>query len=108
MGVHGGLLARPPGDQARCHGAGSPVVTAVSYTHLDVYKRQGLRRWDGRSEQVPAAGHAVLFERSIAAVIPDDLDPRLSLMVMDVCGAPALVSRVVGEYACLLYTSRCV
>jgi L-erythro-3,5-diaminohexanoate dehydrogenase len=41
----------------------------------------------------------VLFGRSIAAVIPDDLDPRLSLMVMDVCGAPALVARVVRRYA---------
>jgi hypothetical protein len=49
------------------------------------------------SEQVPAEGHAILFERSIAAVLPDDLDPRLALMVMDVCGAPALVARVVGE-----------
>jgi L-erythro-3,5-diaminohexanoate dehydrogenase len=47
---------------------------------------------------VPAAGTAVLFGRSIAARVPDDLEPELALMVMDVCGAPALVSRVVGEY----------
>jgi L-erythro-3,5-diaminohexanoate dehydrogenase len=32
-------------------------------------------------------------------VLPDDLDPELALMVMDVCGAPALVARLVGEYA---------
>jgi L-erythro-3,5-diaminohexanoate dehydrogenase len=38
-----------------------------------------------------------LFGRSIAAVLPDDLDPELALMVMDVCGAPALVSRLVHE-----------
>ena len=44
------------------------------------------------------AGHAVLFGRSIAARLPDDLAPDLALMVMDVCGAPALVARVVGEY----------
>jgi L-erythro-3,5-diaminohexanoate dehydrogenase len=40
----------------------------------------------------------VLFGRSIAAIIPDDLDPALSLAVMDVCGAPALTQRVVNEY----------
>jgi len=51
------------------------------------------------SEQVPAAGHAILFARSIAAVLPDDLDPELSLAVLDVCGAPALTARVVGRYA---------
>ena len=48
---------------------------------------------------MPCDGYAVLFGRSIAAVIPDDLDPALSLSVMDVCGAPALTARVVGEYA---------
>ena len=32
--------------------------------------------WDGRGEQVPAEGHAILFARSIAAVLPDDLPPR--------------------------------
>src|SRR6478609_7085286 len=53
---------------------------------------------DGHTEQVPCDGYAVLFGRSIAAVIPDDLDPALSLSVMDVCGAPALTARVVGEY----------
>ena len=40
----------------------------------------------------------MLFGRSIAARLPDDLSPDLALMVMDVCGAPALVARVVGEY----------
>jgi len=40
----------------------------------------------------------VLFGRSIAARLPDDLSADLALMVMDVCGAPALVTRVVGEY----------
>ena len=49
--------------------------------------------WDGRSEQVPADGYAILFGRCIAARLPDDLDPELALMVMDVCGAPALTAR---------------
>jgi L-erythro-3,5-diaminohexanoate dehydrogenase len=58
----------------------------------------GLSRWDGLSEQVPCDGYAVLFGRSIAAVIPDDLPAELSLSVMDVCGAPALTARVVADY----------
>ena len=47
---------------------------------------------------MPCDGYAVLFGRSIAAVLPDDLPAELSLSVMDVCGAPALTARVVGEY----------
>ena len=77
---------------------GDHVATLVSLSLTPLAITDGLARWDGRAEQVPAAGHAILFGRSIAAVLPGDLDPRLSLMVMDVCGAPALVSRVVGEY----------
>lgn len=77
---------------------GDRVATLVSLSLTPLTVTDGLQRWDGLSEQVPATGYAVLFGRSIAAVLPDDLDPRLSLMVMDVCGAPALVARVVGEY----------
>ena len=47
---------------------------------------------------MPADGYAILFGRSIAAVLPDDLPHDLALAVMDVCGAPALTARVVGEY----------
>jgi L-erythro-3,5-diaminohexanoate dehydrogenase len=74
---------------------GDRVATLVSLSLTPLRVTDGLARWDGHSEQVPAEGDAILFGRSIAAVIPDDLDPRLSLMVMDVCGAPALVARVV-------------
>jgi len=47
---------------------------------------------------VPCDGHAILFGRSIAAVLPDDLDPEFALAVLDVCGAPALTDRVVRGY----------
>ncbi|MCF6377717.1 L-erythro-3,5-diaminohexanoate dehydrogenase [Nocardioides KLBMP 9356] len=77
---------------------GDKVATLVSLTLTPLVIEDGLAAWDGRSEQVPCDGYAVLFGRSIAAVIPDDLDPALSLSVMDVCGAPALTARVVGEY----------
>ncbi len=57
-----------------------------------------LVRWDGKSEQVPCDGYAILFGRSIAAHLPDDLPRQLALAVMDVCGAPALTARVVRQY----------
>jgi len=78
---------------------GDRVATLVSLTLTPLVIEDGLRRWDGRGEQVPCDGYAVLFGRSIAAVIPGDLDPDLSLSVMDVCGAPALTARVVEQYA---------
>lgn len=78
---------------------GDQVATLVSLSLTPLLLTDDLARWDGRSERVPATGHAILFGRSIAAVLPGDLTPELSLMVMDVCGAPALVARVVREYA---------
>ncbi|MFZ5869702.1 MAG: L-erythro-3,5-diaminohexanoate dehydrogenase [Actinomycetota bacterium] len=77
---------------------GDRVATLVSLSLTPLRITDGLRRWDGAGEQVPAQGTAILFARSIAAVLPDDLDPALSLMVMDVCGAPALVRRVVDQH----------
>jgi L-erythro-3,5-diaminohexanoate dehydrogenase len=78
---------------------GDHVATLVSLSLTPLQITDGLARWDGLGERVPAAGHAILFGRSIAAVLPTDLDPELALMVMDVCGAPALVARLVREYA---------
>ncbi|HEY2947683.1 MAG TPA: zinc-binding alcohol dehydrogenase [Micromonosporaceae bacterium] len=78
---------------------GDRVATLVSLTLTPLAITDGLARWDGHGEQVPCAGHAILFARSIAAVLPGDLDPELSLAVLDVCGAPALTARVVERYA---------
>ncbi len=78
--------------------AGQRVATLVSLTLTPLVITDGLERWDGRSEQVPCDGHAVLFGRSIAAVLPDDLPDELALAVMDVCGAPALTTRVTRKY----------
>jgi L-erythro-3,5-diaminohexanoate dehydrogenase len=77
---------------------GDRVATLVSLSLTPLMITDGLLDWDGRGERVPARGHAVLFGRSIAARLPEDLDPELALMVMDVCGAPALVARVVRQY----------
>jgi len=77
---------------------GDRVATLVSLTLTPLVVEDDLARWDGLGEQVPCDGYAVLFGRSIAAVLPDDLPAELSLAVMDVCGAPALTARVVDRY----------
>jgi L-erythro-3,5-diaminohexanoate dehydrogenase len=77
---------------------GDRVATLVSLTLTPLAIADGLAGWDGRSEQVPCDGHAILFARSVAAVLPDDLPAELALAVLDVCGAPALTDRVVRGY----------
>jgi L-erythro-3,5-diaminohexanoate dehydrogenase len=74
---------------------GQRIATLVSLTLTPLAIHDSLRRWDALSEQVPCEGHAILFARSIAAVLPADLPVPLSLAVMDVCGAPALTRRTV-------------
>ncbi|WP_326917945.1 L-erythro-3,5-diaminohexanoate dehydrogenase [Actinophytocola sp.] len=77
---------------------GDRVASLISLTLTPLRIDDGLRAWDGATEQVPCRGTAVLFGRSIAAVLPDDLPDALSLAVLDVCGAPALTDRVVREH----------
>jgi L-erythro-3,5-diaminohexanoate dehydrogenase len=86
---HASPLAVKPGDR---------VATLVSLTLTPLSITDGLNRWDGMSEQVPAEGTAILFGRSVAGVLPADLPPELALAVYDVCGAPALTDRVVRAY----------
>src|SRR3954452_10391919 len=74
---------------------GDRVATLVSLTLTPLRLTDGLARWDGRSEQILAEGTAVLFARSIAAVLPADLPTEVVLAVLDVCGAPAATERVV-------------
>lgn len=76
---------------------GDRIATLVSLTLTPLVIEDGLSRWDARSEQVPTQGYAVLFGRSIAARLPDDLPAEVALAVLDVCGAPALVRRVLAD-----------
>jgi L-erythro-3,5-diaminohexanoate dehydrogenase len=77
---------------------GDHVTTLVSLTLTPLLIQDALRDWDGRSEQVPCDGHAILFDRTIVAKVPEDLPGALAMMVMDVAGAPALTARVVERY----------
>jgi L-erythro-3,5-diaminohexanoate dehydrogenase len=83
----GSPLGLQPGDK---------IATLVSLSLTPLVITDGLAGWDGRSEQVPCEGYAILFGRSIAARLPADLSAELALAVMDVCGAPALTHRVVA------------
>ncbi len=77
---------------------GDQIATLVSLTLTPLHLTDNLAGWDGTSEQVPCEGYAILFGRSIAARLPDDLPTSLALACMDVCGAPALTARVVSQY----------
>jgi L-erythro-3,5-diaminohexanoate dehydrogenase len=79
--------------------AGDRVATLVSLGLTPLVIEDGLTSWNGLCEQVPCAGYAVLFARSIAATLPEDLPNDLALAVLDVCGAPALTARIVTEHA---------
>ncbi|MDP3969447.1 MAG: zinc-binding dehydrogenase [Nocardioides sp.] len=78
---------------------GDRVATLVSLTLTPLVVEDDLRAWDGTSEQVPCDGYAILFGRTVAARLPDDLPEDLALAVLDVCGAPALTARVVAQHA---------
>jgi L-erythro-3,5-diaminohexanoate dehydrogenase len=72
---------------------GDRIATLVSLTltplHLD-----DVSAWDGRSEQVPVTGRAILFETAAYARLPEDLPDPVCLAVLDVAGAPAQVRRL--------------
>ena len=95
-GMLTGTVAEVGPDSPLGLAAGDKIATLVSLSLTPLVITDGLARWDGKSEQVPCEGHAILFGRSIAAKLPDDLSAELALSVMDVCGAPALTHRVVA------------
>ncbi len=76
---------------------GDTVATLVSLTLTPLAITDDLVGWDGRSEQIPCDGHAILFPRTSVVRLPDDLPEPTFLSLVDVCGAPALTARVIEE-----------
>jgi L-erythro-3,5-diaminohexanoate dehydrogenase len=94
----GGMLigtVREVGPDATGLRPGDRIATLVSLT-LTPLALEDISAWDGTTEQVPARGHAILFESSPSVVLPEDLPPELCLAVLDVAGAPAWVRRLAG------------
>lgn len=71
---------------------GQRIATLVSLT-LTPLQLQEITHIDLDTGQLQVKGHAILFPSGIYAILPDDLDDKLSLALFDVCGAPALVAR---------------
>ena len=81
---------------------GDRIATLVSLT-LTPLAIEDLSGWDGTSEQAQARGHAILFETSPFARLPEDLSDGLALALFDVAGAPAQVARLApGRRAALV------
>ena len=74
--------------------AGDRVATLVSLT-LTPLELSEIRAVHRHSEQVDVVGRAVLFASGAFAALPDDLPQTVALAVLDVCGAPAWVERLV-------------
>ncbi|MEA4988767.1 MAG: zinc-binding dehydrogenase [Anaerovorax sp.] len=65
------------------------TLVSLSLTPLKIYE---IEKIDVDTEQVFCKADAILFESGIWTKIPDDLEWQLSLALMDVCGAPSMVS----------------
>ena len=73
---------------------GDKVATLVSLTATPL-KIDQILDVDSETGQVWVEGQAIIFERSLYARIPDDIPREVSLAIMDVAGAPAMVAKQV-------------
>jgi L-erythro-3,5-diaminohexanoate dehydrogenase len=72
---------------------GDRVATLVSLT-LTPLALEEIVRVHSKTHQIEARGHAILFERSIAAALPTDIDETVAMAIYDVAGAPATSYRM--------------
>jgi len=73
---------------------GDRVATLVSLTATPL-KIDHILKVNPATDQVWIKGKAVVFERGLYVRLPDDLPLEVSLAVMDVAGAPAMVAKTV-------------
>ena len=85
-----------------------PNVSPVSYTHLDVYKRQGVGDAESISVYSAASGKAVVSASEALKRI-QVFTPMGRLVRTLYPARPTYTFALpAGIYICLLYTSRCV
>ena len=89
--------------------------TPVSYTHLDVYKRQGIPFKVTPQVLIPRQDTETMVEDAIEAIEKGTLRGRPFIKaaaikeVLDLCtGSGAIGVSIAKMCPCLLYTSRCV
>ncbi|GAA0357819.1 L-erythro-3,5-diaminohexanoate dehydrogenase [Bacillus horti] len=75
---------------------GERIASLISLTLTPLYIEEILSV-DLDTAQVEVKGHAILFESSPYAVLPQDIPEALALGALDVCGAPAQVQQLVKE-----------
>jgi L-erythro-3,5-diaminohexanoate dehydrogenase len=73
---------------------GDRVATLVSLSLTPLHLDEVLEVHLGK-DRVDVRGHAILFASGLYARLPADLPDTLALAALDVCGAPALVQRLV-------------
>ena len=73
---------------------GDRIASLVSLS-LTPLKIEEILQVHKNIDQVDIRGQAILFESGIWAKLPDDMDDKLALAVLDVAGAPAQTARLV-------------
>lgn len=73
---------------------GAQVATLVSLT-LTPLELEAIHKVHLDADQVDVSGTAYLWPSSPLVVLPQDMPARLALSALDVCGAPAQVSRLI-------------
>lgn len=81
------------GSHRREPAVGARIASLVSLT-LTPLVLDEIVALDPSSEQVEVRGRAILFGSGTYALVPQDLDVRVVLSVLDVCGAPAWMARL--------------
>lgn len=78
-------------DQSIKKGTKIATLVSLSLTPLFIEEIHDIKL---ENEQVYITGQAILFDSGIFAVIPEDMDEKLVLAALDVCGAPAQVKKL--------------
>jgi L-erythro-3,5-diaminohexanoate dehydrogenase len=73
-------------------GDGVATLVSLSLTPLRLDRITGVNL---ATDQVDVEGHAVVFATGPVVKLPDDIEERLALAVLDVAGAPAQTARLV-------------
>jgi L-erythro-3,5-diaminohexanoate dehydrogenase len=73
---------------------GDKIATLVSLS-LTPLRIDAIKKIHLQQDQIEIKGQAILFETGLYAKLPDDIDEKLALAILDVAGAPAQTARLV-------------